>query len=915
MRSSERNRKSEARTAKPPSGAAPRRHGFRDTRLLTILAAGLFWGNCSAGQPNLQTGADAAFAALRAGDYPRARASFEAALKRNPADERIQAGLLATLSEAGAYQEALQLADGLLSNRVGSPRLLLEQGRILLAVGRYADCDRSLQAARSMLQNSSGTLAAAVERELAGLAECTGRAREATGFWEAVMSRLRRGELADSEGLGHAAVAAWRMGSVADAKDIFMDAADTGKNSEVSLTALSDFGYLFLEKYNATDAMGCFRDCLAINAAYAPALLGIALAKKYESSAEVESYSSAALKANPNFVPALNLRAGLRYQEEDYDAGLAEVRRALAVNPNDLGALSLEAVYCQARGNGTRFREVEDAIRRINPSFGRLYGSLAEDLVMRRKYAEAVEQYRKAVALDPGLWSAYAGLGINLMRTGDLAGGRKMLDRAFEGDPFNVWAFNTLDLLDQMDKFITFQDRNFIFLMSREDEPVLKPYLSRLADEAYRSLTRRYGFTPEGKIQVEVFPDHGGFAVRTLGLPGLGALGVCFGRVVAMDSPRAQKVGTFNWGSTFWHEFAHVITLQMSRHNIPRWYSEGLSVVEERRARPGWGDDLTAGFIRAYKDGRLLKAGDLNAGFLRPKYAEQIENTYYQASLFCEMVEEKFGFGKIRDSLQLFAEGRQSEEVFRSTLGWDPATMESEYAAYLDRTLRERASHLRFSGPERSQTTRTKPPGKAELMRALESDPNDFFACLHLGRLLVQEGAPQAAEPYLKKAQSLFPEYVEPGNPYQELSELYLRTEREDEALAEFLGWVRFDEQASRPLIRAAEIFRKRKAWKEEAELLERSIYANPFQAEAHRMLAEAASESGDWITAVMGYQAIVGLNPPDLAGAYYNLARAWLSGGNRQEARRAILRCLEIAPAFEKAQQLLLKLREMEQP
>src|SRR5207249_6250298 len=86
-------------------------------------------------------------------------------------------------------------------------------------------------------------------------------------------------------------------------------------------------------------------------------------------------------------------------------------------------------------------------------------------------------------------------------------------------------------------------------------------YAPRLAEEAYAALTKKYGFTPkEQPLQVEVFPDHAGFAVRTLGLPGIGALGVCFGNVIALDSPRARKPGQFNWGSTLWHEFAHVIT-------------------------------------------------------------------------------------------------------------------------------------------------------------------------------------------------------------------------------------------------------------------------------------------------------------------------------------------------------------------
>ena len=82
-----------------------------------------------------------------------------------------------------------------------------------------------------------------------------------------------------------------------------------------------------------------------------------------------------------------------------------------------------------------------------------------------------------------------------------------------------------------------------------------------------------------------MYPDHADFAVRTLGLPGMaGALGVCFGKLFVMDSPTARKPDRFNWGSTLWHEFTHVITLQMTDHKIPRWFSEGLSVYEERKA-------------------------------------------------------------------------------------------------------------------------------------------------------------------------------------------------------------------------------------------------------------------------------------------------------------------------------------------
>ena len=107
-------------------------------------------------------------------------------------------------------------------------------------------------------------------------------------------------------------------------------------------------------------------------------------------------------------------------------------------------------------------------------------------------------------------------------------------------------------------------------------------------------------------MRIELYPEHDDFSVRSVGLAGVGLLGVAFGPVVVMDSPAARARGAFNWGSTLWHELAHVFHLSMTRNRVPRWFSEGLAVHEERRARPGWGADVDPGFLLAYLDGRLL---------------------------------------------------------------------------------------------------------------------------------------------------------------------------------------------------------------------------------------------------------------------------------------------------------------------
>ena len=92
-----------------------------------------------------------------------------------------------------------------------------------------------------------------------------------------------------------------------------------------------------------------------------------------------------------------------------------------------------------------------------------------------------------------------------------------------------------------------------------------------------------------GPVQVEVYPDHEDFAVRTMGMPGLGALGVTFGEVVAMDSPSGAQPGYFHWASTLWHEMSHVFILTATNHRVPRWFTEGLAVHEETAGVAGVG--------------------------------------------------------------------------------------------------------------------------------------------------------------------------------------------------------------------------------------------------------------------------------------------------------------------------------------
>ena len=142
-------------------------------------------------------------------------------------------------------------------------------------------------------------------------------------------------------------------------------------------------------------------------------------------------------------------------------------------------------------------------------------------------------------------------------------------------------------------------------------------------------------------MQVEVYPDHEDFAVRTMGMPGLGALGVTFGQVVAMDSPSARKPGDFNWGSTLWHEMSHVYILSATNGRVPRWFTEGLAVHEETQVSPEWGDRVSPEILVAIRDKKLLPVAKLDRGFIFPEYPAQVVVSYFEAGSICDYIQSQ----------------------------------------------------------------------------------------------------------------------------------------------------------------------------------------------------------------------------------------------------------------------------------
>src|SRR4029077_3233920 len=89
----------------------------------------------------------------------------------------------------------------------------------------------------------------------------------------------------------------------------------------------------------------------------------------------------------------------------------------------------------------------------------------------------------------------------------------------------------------------------------------------------------------------------------------------------------------------------------------------------------------------------------------------------------------------------------------------------------------------------------------------------------------------------------------------------------------------------------------------------QRIVAIDPFDPDAHATLGRFALQRNDADAAAREFRTVIALGPVDRAAAYTDLAESYFKGGKRAEAKKETLAALEIAPSYERAQDLLLKL------
>jgi tetratricopeptide (TPR) repeat protein len=825
-------------------------------------------------------------------------AAVAAARAADPAD--VQKDLL-----KGEYANVIKSAESALKETPGNSEWAMLQVGALLAVGRNADADLAMKIALERDQTSIRL------RWLArDVAFANGRPEEAKDRVDEIRRMIadRRWMYARSPAdmivYGRAALL---LG--ADPKDV-LDQLYVGM-AQKAAPKLRDVylarGELALDKHDFAIAARAYEEGLKQLPDDPDLLTG--RAKAYaggDVKVALESLK-AALEINPRHVPSLLQIADHHIDAEAYDEAGKVLDDILKVNPVQPDAWAYRAVIAHLRNDTAGEKAAREKALSSWAKNPRVDFLIGQKLAAKYRFAEAAAYERRAREFDPTYLPAVAELAQSLLRLGEEAEGWALAQAVHERDDYDVEAFNLVTLRDSMAKYASLTSDDFVLRMSTQEVAVYGPRVLELLRRARKTLTEKYGAQLANPTYVEVFADQKDFAVRTFGLPDIpGFLGVCFGRVVTANSPATTGHPT-NWESVLWHEFCHVVTLQLTKNKMPRWLSEGISVYEERQANPSWGMRLNSGYKEMIDKGDLVPVGKLSGAFLAPKTPRHLQFAYLESAMVVEFIVDRFGIAALRGVLNDLRTGAEiNVALAKNTVPLEQ--LEKDFDKYARDQAQQLAPKLDWEKPDPDLL---RPNAASDLAEWGKKHPDNFWLLRYQGARAATEQRWPEARKDLERLVELYPEQKGTDTAYRTLVSV-LHSEGDTAAERAVLNkWAQVDDEAPDAYLRLMELAAGDKDWPTVHANVQRYLGVNPLVAPPYRYLAEASAATGDDAASLVAWRTLLQLDTPDPAEAHFKLAQVLHRRGEDFEAKRHALLALEETPRYRDALRLLVEVKD----
>gem|GEM_PF-3351919 len=521
---------------------------------------------------------------------------------------------------------------------------------------------------------------------------------------------------------------------------------------------------------------------------------------------------------NSNDARADVLESKIAQRQRRFAQALELAERAAEARPNDLEALSNLAAAQYLSGKSDESEATIARIEAIDPDNALVYATIGAAQTSVRGEAEAIPWFEKAIARAPWWVEPHHQLGNALMHEGDEDRARAILAEANQIDPYNVVTLNYVRLLNEMSSYHEFESRHFTWRFAPEDDPIVPLVIAPAMDESYEGLVADFRYEPDRKPIIEVMPDKQSFSVRTAGRPGFETWGASLGRVMTVIAPRhGSASGPFNWYRVMTHEFTHTLNLMATKGRVPRWFTEGLAVWEEKVPyRFPYVPEEMFKRITTDKFFTIQEAADILEGRGGGRGAHDGEIAYMTGFWCVRFIDETIGHDAIIKILNGYRDGLEDEAVFKNATGMSIDEFNKNFHAW----AKEQVKDWGYD----------------------EETASEYASIADQAEQLTQAGVMDEAEVLWQKAAEL-----QPMNPipHRRLAGVLLKLGRELEAAEHLKATLHVEWQDNRFAKRLARIYEKANQFDEMLEWARQSVRVDPYDVDAHQLLADAYKKLG----------------------------------------------------------------------
>lgn len=657
-------------------------------------------------------------------------------------------------------------------------------------------------------------------------------------------------------------------------------------------------GGLALRKFDYALSAEYYQKVLDIEEDNVQALVGLAGCYWKSWDPRLEEILERIRVINPVHPEARAIEIERKLDENLPEEALADIDEILAINENNLQFLGLKSAAYFLLDRDNAMEKIHEQAMMINPAASIIFRITGRIASRHYRFKEGLAFQTRAIQLNPEDNEARALMAFDLLRLGRDEEGRRQLAICFENDRYNVQVFNMLELMDVLAEFEKVESGPFVLKMPKPEIPIWGNEALALIQEAAQRYEKEYKLNLQAPVMLQIFDNHDDFMVRSVGLPGnVGHLGICFGQLITMDSPSARDKWAMNWKATLWHEFVHVITLQKTKNRMSRWLSEGISVFEETRRDPSWGNRLDAQYKGIVDEDGIPKLRDFEALFTKAPSGAHLMFGYFASGEFVRYYVNAFGFESLVEALDLIARKEGTEDALIQAAGIGEKELNKAFSVYMNQRVKALINLPKAPSFDDIKSGKV----DAEMFTV-----SPFTDALKRGEAAIEKENWEKAEKEFKQAHELFPEYFGEDGPLNRLAVVYEKMGRDKEREAILEQTVELDPTNFPAFVALAKYHEDAKDWAGLRKIAEKALAVDPFDVPMNRRLFRALRPT-DGKAALKLIDRLLALDPQDAHFYRLNRIDLLLEQGNRKKARNETLRLLDEAPYSWEAQKRLL--------